>query len=92
MPPRRGNRAEPANTDQPGGETADARCACRLYIPASLAGAPRGPDASAELIRFFDEHPAVPPVPVGAAVSGAWLGRNSSLSVFIGNNFLEKFC
>ena len=25
---------------------------------------PRGPDASAEFIRFFDEHPAVPPVPL----------------------------
>jgi len=50
------------NTGQPGGETADARCAYRLYIPASLAGA-RGPDASAELICFFDEHPAVPPMP-----------------------------
>jgi poly(3-hydroxybutyrate) depolymerase len=24
---------------------------------------PRGPDASAELIRFFHEHPAVPPMP-----------------------------
>jgi poly(3-hydroxybutyrate) depolymerase len=24
---------------------------------------PRGPDASAELIRFFDEQPAVPPMP-----------------------------